>query len=139
MQRLLCVSVCLCASLFVVACGTQKDLAAADTAVARFHQLLDSQDYVALYVQADQKFRVATKQDDFVALMTAVHKKLGRVGNAARKGFFVNYNTSGSQIRVNYATKFSEGDAEEQFLWSKNGDSLALLGYHINSNVLITK
>jgi len=139
MQRLLCVSVCLCASLFVVACGTQKDLVAADTAVARFHQLLDSQDYVALYVQADQKFRVATKQGDFVALMTAVHKKLGRVGNAARKGFFVNYNTSGSQIRVNYATKFSEGDAEEQFLWSKNGDNLTLLGYHINSNALIIK
>jgi hypothetical protein len=139
MQRLLCVSACLCASLFVFACGTQKDLAAADTAVARFHQLLDSQDYVTLYVQADQKFRDATKQDDFVALMTAVHKKLGRVGNAARKGFFVNYNTSGSQIRANYSTKFGEGDAEEQFVWSKNGDNLTLLGYHINSNALIIK
>jgi hypothetical protein len=139
MHRRLCVSVCLSASLFVVACGAQKDLAAADTAVARFHQQLDSQDYVTLYGQADQKFRDATKQDDFVALMTAVHKKLGRVGNVARKGFFVNYNTSGSQIRVNYATKFGEGDAEEQFVWSKNGDNLALLGYHINSNALIVK
>ncbi len=139
MHRLLCVSVCLSASLFVVACGAQKDLAAADTAVARFHQQLDSQDYVTLYVQADQKFRDTTKQDDFVALMTAVHKKLGRVGNVARKGFFVNYNTSGSQIRVNYSTKFGEGDAEEQFVWSKNGDNLALLGYHINSNALIVK
>jgi len=139
MHRRLCVSVCLSASLFIVACGAQKDLAAADTAVARFHQQLDSQDYVTLYGQADQKFRDATKQDDFVALMTAVHKKLGRVGNVARKGFFVNYNTSGSQIRVNYATKFGEGDAEEQFVWSKNGDNLALLGYHINSNALIVK
>ncbi len=139
MHRRLCVSVCLSASLFIVACGAQKDLAAADTAVARFHQQLDSQDYVTLYGQADQKFRDATKQDDFVALMTAVHKKLGRVGNVARKGFFVNYNTSGSQIRVNYATKFGEGDAEEQFVWTKNGDNLALLGYHINSNALIVK
>jgi len=40
---------------------------------------------------------------------------------------------------VNYATKFGEGDAEEQFVWSKNGDNLALLGYHINSNALIVK
>jgi len=31
----------LCASLFVVAYGAQKDLAAADAAVARFHTLLD--------------------------------------------------------------------------------------------------
>jgi len=72
-----------------------------------------------------------------VVLMTAVHKKLGQVGSAARKNFFVNYNTSGSQIRVGYTTKFGEGDAEEQFVWSKNGDNLALLGYHINSNALV--
>jgi hypothetical protein len=139
MQRLLCVSVCLWASLSVVACGAQKDLAAADTAAARFHQQLDSQDYVTIYVQADQKLRDATKQDDFVALMTAVHKKLGTVGNAARKTFFVNYNTSGSQIRVNYATKYGQGNAEEEFVWSKKGDNLVLLGYHINSNALIVK
>jgi hypothetical protein len=107
-QRLLCVFACLCASLVAVACGAQRDLAAADTAVARFHQLLDSRDYTAIYAQADQKFRDASKQDDFVALMTAVHKKLGQVTSASRQGFFVNYNTSGSQIRVNYATKFRQ-------------------------------
>ena len=139
MPRFLCVSACLCASLIVAACGAQKDLAAADTAVAHFHQLQNSQDYAAIYAQADQKFRVATKQDDFVMLMTAIHKKLGQVGSAARQSFFVNYNTSGSQIRVNYATKFGEGDAEEQFVWSKDGDNLALLGYHITSNALIVK
>ena len=139
MQRLLCAIACLCAGLFLGACGAQKDLAAADAAVARFHQLLDGQNYVTIYVQADQKFRDASKQDDFVALMTAVHKKLGPVGSASRKSFFVNYNTSGSQIRVNFATRFGEGDAEEQFVWSKNGNNLALLGYHINSNALIVK
>ena len=139
MQRLLCVFACLCASLIVVACGTQKGLTAADTAVVRFHQLQNSQDYAAIYAQADQKFRDATKQDDFVTLMNAIHKKLGPVGSAERKSFFVNYNTSGSQIRVNYATKFGEGDAEEQFVWSKNGDDVALLGYHITSNALIIK
>ena len=138
-RRLLCLCACLCASLLVVACGAQKDLAASDTAVTHFLQLLDSQDYTAIYTHADQKFRDATKQDDFVALMTAVHRKLGQVGSAARTGFFVSYNTSGSQIRVSYTTKFSEGDAEEQFVWSKRGDNLVLLGYHINSNALITK
>jgi hypothetical protein len=138
-RKLLCIWACLCASLLAVACSAQKDLAAADTAVTRFHQQLDSQDYAAIYTQADQKFRDATKQNDFAALMTAIHKKLGQVGSAERKRFFVNYNTAGSQIRVNYATKFGEGDAEEQFVWSKRGDNLALLGYHINSNTLITK
>jgi Protein of unknown function (DUF4019) len=138
-RKLLCIWACLCASLLAVACGAQRDLAASDTAVTHFHQLLDGQDYASIYTQADQKFRDATKRDDFVALMTAVHRKLGQVGSAARTGFFVNYNTSGSQIRVSYATKFSEGDAEEQFVWSKSGDKLVLLGYHINSIALITK
>jgi hypothetical protein len=105
----------------------------------RFHRQLDSQDYADVYMQADQKFRDATKWDDFVAFMTAVHRKPGPVGNAARKSFFVNYNTAGSQIRVNYDTKFAEGNAEEQFLWSKKADNLALLGYNIDSNALITK
>lgn len=71
--------------------------------------------------------------------MTAIHNKLGAVLQSSRQGFFVNYNTSGSNIRLTYATKFSSGDAQEEFLWSKSGDNFLLLGYHINSNALITK
>jgi hypothetical protein len=127
----------LCASLLAISCGAQKDLAAADVAVSQFHRQLDTEDYSAMYSKADQRFRDATKQSDFVALMTAVHRKLGRVGSTTRKGFFVNYNTSGSQVRVNYGTSFQQGEAEEQFVWSKSGDSLTLLGYNINSNALI--
>lgn len=138
-HRFVRLSVCLHASLLIVACGTQKDLAAADTAVAHFHKQLDMQDYAAIYAQADQKLRDAAKQDDFVALMTAIHRKLGQAGSATRQSFFVNYNTSGTQIRVSYSTKFGEGDAQEQFAWAKNGNNLTLLTYNINSNALITK
>jgi hypothetical protein len=46
--RILGLSLSLCASLFVVACGSQKDLAAADVGVTRFHQQLDSEDYAAI-------------------------------------------------------------------------------------------
>lgn len=74
-----------------------------------------------------------------MALMTAIHKKLGNVQQASRKGFFVNYNTSGTSIRLTYATKFAGGDADEEFVWSKQGDNFLLLGYHINSIALITK
>jgi hypothetical protein len=139
LPRVLGLSLCLCAGLFVVACGSQKDLAAADVAVTRFHQQLDSEDYAAIYTQADQRFRDVTKQDDFIALMTAVHRKLGRVGSATRQGFFVNYNTSGTRIRTTYGTKFSDGDAQEQFVWSKSGGNVALLGYNIQSNSLVVK
>ncbi len=126
-------------SILIAACGTQKDMEAASAAVTQFHSQLDNQDYSSIYNKADQRFRDASKQEDFVALMTAVHKKLGTVQQSSRQGFFVNYNTSGTSIRLTYSTKFSGGDADEEFLWSKRGDNFLLLAYHINSNVLITK
>lgn len=126
-------------SVLTIGCGAQKDIAGASAAVAQFHGQLDHQDYLTIYNNADERFRGASKQDDFVALMTAVHSKLGTVQKSSRQGFFVNYNTSGSSIRLTYATKFSGGDADEEFLWSKSGDTFRLLGYHINSNALITK
>ena len=123
----------------LAACGSQKDIGAASEAVARFHAQLDNQDYATIYSQTDQRFRDSSSQPDFLALMNAVHSKLGKVTDATRQGFFVNYNTSGTQVRLTYATKFAGGDAQEEFIWAKNGDSFALLGYHINSLALITK
>jgi uncharacterized protein DUF4019 len=127
------------ASMLIIGCGTQKDIEGASAAVLQFHGELDHQDYLSIYNSADARFRSASKQDDFVALMTAIHNKLGTVQQSSRQGFFVNYNTSGSSIRLTYTTKFSGGDADEEFLWSKSGDTFHLLGYHINSNALITK
>lgn len=126
-------------SLLVTGCGAQKDIAGASAAVVQFHGQLDHQDYLTIYNNADARLRSTSKQEDFLALMTAVHNKLGTVQQSSRQGSFVNYNTSGSSIRVTYATKFSGGDADEEFLWSKSGDTFHLLGYHINSNALITK
>lgn len=126
-------------SLLFTGCGVQKDIAGASAAVVQFHGQLDHQDYLTIYNNADARLRNTSKQEDFLALMTAVHNKLGTVQQSSRQGFFVNYNTSGSSIRVTYATKFSSGNADEEFLWSKSGDTFQLLGYHINSNALITK
>jgi hypothetical protein len=130
-------AVVLCAGIF--GCGTGKDINAAGVAVGLFHARLDTEDYATIYSQADPRFRAASKQEDFLKFMNAVHNKLGIVENASRQGYFVNFSTSGTQIRLNYATKFSSGEAHEEFVWTKNGDNLVLLAYHINSNELITK
>ena len=137
--RFLRLSLCLGASMLMTACGVQKDLVSTDGAVSHFHQLLDAQDYGAIYAQTNQQFRDATKQDEFTAILAAVHRKLGHVGVATRQGFNINYDLAGAQIRVNYSTKFAEGDAQEEFVWRKSGETLALSSYNINSNALITK
>ena len=126
-------------SILISGWGAQKDMEGASAAVLQFHSQLDNQDYLSIYSKADQRFRAASKLDDFTALMTAVHKKLGTVQQSSRQGFFVNYNTSGTTIRLTYATKFADGDADKEFVWTKQGDSFLLLRYHINSNALVTK
>jgi hypothetical protein len=120
-------------------CGTTQDLGAAGDAVTTFHTRLDGEDYTTIYAQADPILRNTSSQKDFLDLMTAIHRKLGKVTSASRQGFFVNFTTSGTRVRLNYSTKFTGGDAEEEFVWAKNGNDFALIGYHINSMALITK
>jgi uncharacterized protein (DUF2236 family) len=120
-------------------CGTGQDVKAAEEQVTNFHQQLDSQDFLNIYNQADPKLREVTKTEEFLGLLTAVHKKLGNVQNATRQSFYVNFSTSGSTVRLTYQTKFAEGDAQEVFTWKKNGSDLRLLGYNIQSNALILK
>lgn len=128
-----------CVGLFFSGCSMKADVQKANTSVTRFHTQLDGQDYASIYNEADSRFRGASKLDDFLALMKAVHSKLGNVQSSTQQTYFVNYNTSGSTIRIVYATKFAGGDAREEFIWAKSGDKVQLLSYNINSNVLITK
>jgi len=138
-RNLLVASLVFALAGILAGCGAQKDVGAASDAVVRFHSQLDNADYQTIFTQADQRFRDTSPQPNFLAVMSAVHNKLGKVTNASRQGFFVNYTTSGMQVRLTYATKFAEGDAQEEFVWVKNGGDFALLGYHINSLALITK
>ena len=78
-KRLLFLPILTAISLLSNGCGTQKDIAATAIAVEQFHHQLDAQDYLSVYNNADQRFRDASKQAEFVALMTAIHRKLGLV------------------------------------------------------------
>jgi len=139
MRKLASVVAC-CAIFFAQGgCGTGKDVTAAEEHVTNFHRQLDSQGFLDIYNQADPKLKEITKSEEFVGLLTAVHKKLGNVQNATRQGFYVNFSTSGSTVRVTYETKFTEGQAQEVFTWKKSGNDLRLLGYNIQSNALILK
>jgi hypothetical protein len=100
---------------------------------------MDSEQFTQIYSEADDALRAVTKQQDFLAFVSAVHRKLGRVQNASQTSFLVNFSTSGTRVRLNYQTKFDGGDAQEEFIWKIKGDQAALVGYHINSTALITK
>ena len=112
----------------------------ADQGVSEFRSQVDSEQYHAIYIGADDKFRRGSNETDFVALMQAVHRKLGKVQQPnlqnSQVGWFVG---EGSIVTLYYDTQFAEGRASEKFIWRVKDNRPILVGYYINSNVLITK
>jgi hypothetical protein len=80
-----------------------------------------------------------SKPEDFVALLEAVHRKLGELKSADKQNWNINFHTSGTFVTLTYKTSYSEGDAAEQFVYRIDGGAASLAGYHINSNALILK
>jgi hypothetical protein len=120
-------------------CGSSENLRIAKEATTHVHAQMDSEQFAQIYSEADDALRAATKRQDFLDFISAVHRKLGRVQNASQTSFFINFSTSGTRVRLNYLTKFDGGDAQEEFIWKIKDDQAALVGYHISSNALITK
>ena len=76
---------------------------------------------------------------DFVAVLDAVHRKLGTVQKTERQTWNVNYHTSDTFATLVYKTQYVGGEATKTFVYRIKGGSALLAGYHINSNALITK
>jgi hypothetical protein len=52
---------------------------------------MDNEQFADIYSQADDALRAATKQQDFLDFMNAVHRKLGKVQTATQGGFFCEF------------------------------------------------
>ena len=139
MRRLSSVVFVIAISVFAMGCGARKDLANSDLAVAKFHAQLDAGNFDQIYAESGQGMKNATTKEKLVGLLDAVHRKLGYVKSSNRKGFYINWGTIGKTVRVNYSTQFDSDTAAEEFVFLVSGDDLQLVGYHINSDVLVTK
>lgn len=120
-------------------CSMAADADRAAQAVPKFHEMLDAGRFEDIYAGAADDLKGATPQKDFVALLEAVHRKLGNTKSSTQQGWNVNYHTSGTFVTLNYATAYAEGDASEQFVYRLRANEALLAGYHVNSNALILK
>jgi hypothetical protein len=109
----------------------------ADAATRRFHQQLNTEQYEAICQEAVEGFGSGENHDNFVKLLSAVHRKLGDAGEHKFVKINVNATTSGTFTSVVYETKFAKGDATETFTWIKKGGGLTLYSYSINSMALV--
>jgi hypothetical protein len=120
-------------------CSGSADISSAERAVMKFHALLDAGRFTEIFEQSSDDLKKASPQSEFVALLEAVHRKLGDTKSAVDQAWNVNHHTSGTFITLTYKTVYSEGEADEQFVFRMQGDSAALVRYHINANALIVK
>ena len=120
-------------------CGTGKGKVAAEKAVADFHQRLDRSDFGRIYASAGSDLKNASTEKDFVELLDAVHRKLGSVQSAQLAGWRSGTFNRESRVSLSYKTTFTGGVAQENFDYRIDGPKASLIGYHINSNVLIVK
>ena len=123
----------------LVGCGTRQDLGKTDAAVKKFHEQLEAGAFSQIYADSDSAMKQAASETQLTDLLSAVNRKLGHVKKTDRQGFYVNWNTSGKFIRLNYKTQFDADTADEQFVFHVMGDQVSLAGYHINSDALILK
>ena len=80
----------------------------------------------------------ATSKQEFVKLLNAVHTKLGSFANGKAVSWNDNASTNGHYLTITYQSSYQKGTADETFIYNVGGNRTALVGYHVNSNALIT-
>jgi Protein of unknown function (DUF4019) len=124
-------------ALALIACSGSAQMATAEKAVSKFHEMLDSEQFAQIYEMSSDEFKKVSTQSDFVALLSAIHRKLGNTKSAQNQSWNISYLPAGTFITLTYKTAYSRGEGAEQFMFHVQGDSAVLVGYHINSNALI--
>jgi hypothetical protein len=128
--------------LLATSCTGFAAKAEAEGAVATFHQMLDTERYGDIYDASDDLFKNATPRSQFLDVLQAVHRKLGAVRSSQQKEFYSQDRAgvnAGSYISMRYDTEFAEGRANESFNWRVVNGKVQLVGYNINSPLLITR
>ena len=119
-------------------CGVSADKAKAEAAVGVFHQLLDAEDIDAIWSSADDALRAATSRPKFEKFVQAVHRKLGNVVTTSGAGWRVQSFNFKTSVVLQQKTAFEHGSGTETFTFAVHGEDVKLMGYHVDSEDLVT-
>lgn len=126
--------------LLMTSCNSGRNKQLAEDGVTQFHSRLNAEQYHSIYTEADDRFRQATSEPDLVALLEAIHRKLGPVRQSHQRTYQVGWFAGqGAQVTLICDTEFENAKGSEQFIWHIRDGQPLLVGYHINSNALILR
>jgi hypothetical protein len=111
----------------------------ADTAIVDFHKQFNEQKFKELYTAGHADLKAAATEADFLKLLEAVHRKLGKQVKSTEAGWRVNTFNMKTSAVVTQNTEFEQGKGVETFTYVVSGTSCTLQGYHINSQDMMTK
>jgi hypothetical protein len=126
-------------SLAIGSCSTKEDLAAAERAVEKFHQSYNAGLYDEIYEKTTDELKKKATQEDFVAMLDVVRRKLGKMTETKRANWNVSFSVGGSTVKVIYETSFALGSGTETFDYQISGKKAVLMGYNITSKNLVPR
>ncbi|MES2470092.1 MAG: hypothetical protein V4675_22560 [Verrucomicrobiota bacterium] len=118
---------------------TTKAKGLADAAIVDFHKQFNEQKFKELYTAGHADLKAAATEADFLKLLEAVHRKLGKQVNSSEEGWRVNTFNMKTSAVVTQNTEFEQGKGVETFTYVVSGGFCTLQGYHINSQDMMTK
>ena len=123
-------------ALLLAACGGTDE---AKRGVAEFRSRVADKSYGEIYRMGGAELRQGTSEEQFERFMTALERKLGAWQSADESGWNVTRGTGGHIVRLTYQSQFANGAASEQFVWRIENGAATLLGYHVNSALLLAQ
>jgi hypothetical protein len=125
-------------AMSLAGCSAPADTKAAETGITDFHREMDAGQYAPIYDASASDMKSSISRDDFVKFLSGLHGKLGPYRSGKTTGWNVNYGTGGHLVTLTHEAQFERGPGTEQFIFRVSDEKASLVGYHINSNLLVT-
>ena len=125
---------------FIPSCkDMSKGKSLADSKIVGFHKQFNDLKFKELYSSSHSGLKNAATEEEFVKLLEAVHRKLGKQVKSTDAGWRVNTHNFKTSVVVTQTTEFEQGKGTETFTFAVSDGVCTLLGYHINSQDMMTK
>ena len=125
-------------ALALAACSPGASTAAAEQGVIAVHASFNASDFAGIYDRSDTVMKNMAPRDQFLKLMALFSERLGDYRSGKTIGWNDNYGTAGHMVTLTRSATFEKGEAQEQFLFRISDKQATLVGYHVNSDLLIT-
>jgi hypothetical protein len=105
----------------------------AGAAAHHFHEELNAGQYEQIYQEADPAFSPIDKHLRLVSFSGQVHTTLGNATSERLTNLNLNVESGSHFVVATFTTTFEKGIAQEQIVWRRDGNTLRLWRYNINS------